>query len=78
MGSGSTKLLYKALISHYKAQKDEARAVLEVYFNNSVGIGEHSDIMNELKKWTSKLAEAEEAIDSLKKNFQQAPPIPKG
>ena len=51
---------------------------MEVYFNNAVGIGEHSSILNELKKWTSKLTEAEEAIDSLQKNFQQPPTIPKG
>jgi len=73
-----SKLLYKALLSHYKAQKDEARAILEVYFNSSVGIGEHSNLLDELKKWTSKLTEAEEALDSLKKNFQQPPPTPKG
>jgi CHASE3 domain sensor protein len=73
-----SKLLYKALLSHYKAQKDEARAILEVYFNSSVGIGEHSNLLDELKKWTSKLTETEEALDSLKKNFQQPPPTPKG
>tara|TARA_Y100000310_G_scaffold333044_1_gene409788 strand:+ start:295 stop:552 length:258 start_codon:yes stop_codon:yes gene_type:complete len=80
VGMNNSKLLYKALISHYKAQKDEARAILEVYFKNSVGIGEHSNLLNELKEWTSKLTEAEEALDSLQKNFQhqQPPPVPKG
>ena len=73
----SSKLLYKALISHYKAQKDEARAVLEVYFNNSVGIGEHSAILEEMKKWASQLSEAEEVITSLEKNFTQPPKLPK-
>ena len=73
VGMSNSKSLYKALLSHYKAQKDEALAVLEVYFNNAVGIGEHSDILNELKQWTSKLTEAEEAIDSLQINFQQTP-----
>ena len=72
-----SKLLYKALISHYKAQRDEARAVLEVYFNNSVGIGEHSAILNEMKKWAIQLSEAEEVITSLKKNFTQPPKLPK-
>ena len=72
-----SKLLYKALISHYKAQKDEARAVLEVYFNNSVGIGEHSAILEEMKKWASQLSEAEEVITSLEKNFTQPPKLPK-
>ena len=71
-----SKLLYNALVAHYKAQKAEARAILEVYFNNSVGIGEHSGILNELREWTSKLTEAEEALDSLQKNFQQPPALP--
>ena len=76
VGMSNSKLLYKALLSHYKAQKDEARAVMEVYLNNAVGIGEHSNVLDELKKWTSKLAEAEEAISSLQKNFQQPPVVP--
>ena len=61
--------LYNALVASYEAQKAEAKAVLEVYFNNSVGIGEHSNILDEMKKWTAVLAEAEEAIETLKKNF---------
>jgi hypothetical protein len=69
MTINNSRALYKALISHYEAQRDEAVATLEVYFNNSIGIGEHSNILNELKKWTTKLSEAQEALDALKKNF---------
>ena len=46
---------------------DEARATLDTYFNNSVGIGEHSNLSEEILKWTKVLAESEEAIDTLKK-----------
>ena len=67
--NNNSHVLYKALISHYKAQRDEAIATLEVYFNNSIGIGEHSNILDELKKWTIKLSEAQEALDALEKNF---------
>ena len=59
--------LLKAALSHHEDQRDEALAVLEVYFNNSVGIGEHSNLMDEVKKWTSKLSEAEENLRTLKK-----------
>jgi len=61
--------LLKAALSHYEAQRDEALAVLEVYFNNPVGIGEHSKLLNEITEWSQKLAEAEENISTLSKHF---------
>ncbi len=61
--------LLKAALSQYEAQRDEALAVLEVYFNNSVGIGEHSNILKEISEWTKKLSEAEENIYMLQKHF---------
>ena len=72
----SSKLLYKALISHYKAQRDEARAILEVYFNDSVGVAEHSELVGEMKKWALQLSEAEEVIEALERNFKQPPKLP--
>ena len=73
-----SQTLYKALISSYKAQRDEARAILEVYFNNSVGIGEHSSLLGEMRDWAIKLSEAEEVIETLEKNFRIPPPKIKG
>ena len=61
--------LLKASLSHYQAQRDEALAVLEVYFNNSVGIGEHSNLLKEILEWTEKLTEAEENISTLNAHF---------
>ena len=61
--------LLKAALSQYEAQRDEALAVLEVYFNNPVGIGEHSNLLKEITDWTQKLTEAEENISTLKVNF---------
>jgi len=59
--------LLKAAIKHYEAQKSEAEATLDIYFNNSVGIGEHSKLLDEVKEWTSKLSEADENLRTLKK-----------
>jgi len=64
-------LLYKALISHYNAQKDEAIAIIETYLTKSVGIGEHSNLLDEFKKWTALLAEADEALFVLEKYFEK-------
>ena len=51
---------YKAAISHWEAKRDEAIATLELYFQKSVGIGEHSKILDEIHVWTHQLSEAEE------------------
>ena len=61
--------LLKSLMSHYKAQKDEAIAVIDLYLKKSVGIGDHSNILDELKKWTTKLSEAQENLLVLEKYF---------
>ena len=50
----------------------EAEAVLETYFNNSVGIGEHSDIPEEIYRWVDKLASAEDALVVLER-FKRQP-----
>jgi|TARA_R100000234_G_scaffold98062_1_gene66525 hypothetical protein len=59
--------LLKAAIKHYEAQKSEAEATLDIYFNDSVGIGEHSNLLDEVKEWTTKLSEADENLRTLKK-----------
>ena len=61
--------LLKAALSQYEAQRDEALAVLDVYFNNPVGVGEHSKLLNEILEWTQRLTEAEENISTLHKHF---------
>ena len=60
---------YTAAISHWKSQKDEALATLELYFNKAVAIGEHSKILDEIHIWTAKLSEANENLESLKVYF---------
>lgn len=61
---------YKAAVSHWTAQKDEALATLELYFQKSVGIGEHSKILEEINLWTAKLSEADENLKSLEVYFE--------
>ena len=61
--------LYNAALSHWNAKKDEAIATLELYFNNSVGIGEHSAILDEINKWTNELSQADDNLQSLENYF---------
>jgi response regulator of citrate/malate metabolism len=56
-------------MSKYEANRDEALAILDVYLNNSVGIGEHSNLLEEVTKWTEILTEAEENIETLNRHF---------
>tara|TARA_B100000073_G_C23511977_1_gene484218 strand:- start:183 stop:395 length:213 start_codon:yes stop_codon:yes gene_type:complete len=61
--------LIKAAKDKYKAQKSEALAHLEILFDQSVGIGEHTDILAEIDKWVNSLSQAEENLETLKKHF---------
>ena len=57
--------LFKALAKKYEAQIAEAYATLIVYFDNSVGIGEHPQHIDEVDKQLQKIAEAEEKLQAL-------------
>ena len=61
---------YTAALSHWKSQRDEALATLELYFQKSVGIGEHSKILQEINDWTAKLSEANENLEECYNRFK--------
>ena len=61
--------LFKATVDHYAAMRSEALAILDIYFNNAVGIGEHSDLLEEVRQWTEKLDQAESVLETLGRNF---------
>ena len=61
--------LLMAAIDHYQAQITESLAHLDILFNDAVGIGEHTDLSSEVRKWTESLAQAEESLDTLRRNF---------
>ena len=49
----------------YEGQAAEAEATINVYLTNSVGIGEHPGVMEELRKQIEKLSEARDGIDTI-------------
>jgi|TARA_E500000318_G_C3456069_1_gene170721 ABC-type enterochelin transport system substrate-binding protein len=51
-----------AIIKRYEAQIAEAQATIDIYLNNSVGIGEHPQHIEELDKLFGKIAEAEDKL----------------
>ena len=62
--------LCKAAKAHFQVKIEEAKAHLDILFNYSVGIGEHTNLLDEVKKWTKELAEAEEGLATLEENFE--------
>lgn len=60
-------LFIKALNDYYVSQISESVAILNVYLNNSVGVGEHPDLLEEIKKYVDKLDSADSKLNTLQK-----------
>lgn len=63
-------LKLKALKARYEAQRLEALATLEVYMENSAGIGEHPQIIDEIDTLVRKVDEAEGLLKTLGSIFK--------
>tara|TARA_B100001094_G_scaffold328985_1_gene390728 strand:- start:1178 stop:1402 length:225 start_codon:yes stop_codon:yes gene_type:complete len=63
---------YKALEIKYEAKIAEAIATLDLYFRNSVGIGEHPDILEVLDNYMSVLDENQSKLDALRYLFKDS------
>lgn len=55
----------EAAKKHYEGLAAEAEVCIDVYLNNSVGVGEHPGVMEELRTQIEKLGEARDAIDTI-------------
>jgi hypothetical protein len=56
------RAIVDALDARYNAQIAEAEATIKIYLEQSVGIGEHPQHIDEVDKLIQKIAEAEEKI----------------
>ena len=61
--------LLQALEDKYQAQISEADATIKIYLENSVGIGEHPQHIEEIDKQLQKIADATEKLKELQ-NFK--------
>tara|TARA_R100000008_G_scaffold68080_1_gene45267 strand:+ start:545 stop:772 length:228 start_codon:yes stop_codon:yes gene_type:complete len=59
-------------LSYWNTQKQEALTILSLYFGNPLAVADHPNHMAVIKEWTLKLAEADDAIATLQKYFQQS------
>ena len=58
-------VLLDALEARYESQIAEADAIIKIYLENSVGIGEHPQHIEELDKQFDKIATAQERLQVL-------------
>jgi len=61
-----TQELVTALETRYAAHIAEAKANLQNYLSNSVGVGEHPDIVSECDKLITKITDADGKLAILK------------
>ena len=59
------RAILNALRAKYEAEIAEADATINIYLENSVGIGEHPQHIDEVNKLVEKIANAKEKIDVL-------------
>ncbi len=56
------RAILTALEDRYNAQISEADAIIKIYLDSSVGIGEHPQHIDEVDKLIEKIATAEEKL----------------
>ena len=64
-----TNTLYNSLKCYYKAEINKALYQLDLAFQKPVAIGEHPKIVEDSIVLLKQLSEAEEALETLEKNF---------
>jgi predicted sugar kinase len=65
-GEKVKNVILEALRKRYEAQIAEADATIKIYFENSVGIGEHPQHIDEVDKLIEKISTAEEKLEVIK------------
>lgn len=63
--------LYQSLIKKYETEIQEARTTLLIFFENPVGIGDHSNHLEEMDELVSKMTNADDKLNMLKKTFRK-------
>tara|TARA_B100001079_G_scaffold9914_1_gene8252 strand:+ start:1935 stop:2156 length:222 start_codon:yes stop_codon:yes gene_type:complete len=59
----------KSLIRHAEGNIEKHCTNIEIYLNNPVGVGEHSDILETIEKELDMIAKYEDQINVLRKYF---------
>tara|TARA_B100000035_G_scaffold175983_1_gene150098 strand:+ start:1551 stop:1760 length:210 start_codon:yes stop_codon:yes gene_type:complete len=63
--------MIKALKSHAQGHIDKHKMNVEVYLNNSVGIGEHPDVLEAIEKEIAVIAQYMDELEVLNRYFPE-------
>ena len=69
------KAIANALIAFYIGEIEKAKANVNIFLENSVGVGEHPDVLESVTQLIEKIAQFEDNISVLDKHFN--PTLPK-
>ena len=61
--------IVKALKQKLKGDIETSKTNIQIYLNQSIGIGEHIDIVETVEKELEKLSAAEDKLETLINNF---------
>ena len=64
-----SQTMFNALTHKYNSELLTAKSSILVYFNNSVGIGEHPQHIEEMDKLIDQMASAQDKLDILNNHF---------
>ena len=70
-----TKMIIDALRKKYAAEIMAAKANIDVYQKNPAGIGEHPDLVQAVDSEMVKLADAEDKLATLLRNYDTQPDL---
>jgi hypothetical protein len=74
MSNQMAERLVRASLARFEADRQEAIAIIELYLNNPMGVAEHPNVVGEITAAITRLAEAEEAIGAVERNFLSTEP----
>mgnify|MGYP003330018919 CR=1 FL=1 len=63
--------MLEVLKKMYEAEIEKAKANINIYLENPVGIGEHSDIIGAMDEQVGKLCNASDKLESLERHFEK-------
>ena len=69
MSCNLREIAVTSLLEQAQGEISKAKANVEIYLHNPVGIGEHSDILGAIQDQLDVIAKAEERIDVINKHF---------
>ena len=69
MSCNLRELTVTSLLEQAQGEISKAKANVEIYLHNPVGIGEHPDVLGSIQDQLDVIAKAEERIDVINKHF---------